>query len=887
VSNAELSLQDIGRIPLAGDNAAIAIQTIDAGTRFLYNGEVHELSHAILEGHRFAIQAIAPGAALLSWNQPFGRALRAIRPGEYLCNAGTLDALKLRDLDFPLPQIANFQNAAAQIAIDDPSIRYGEQVALYPTPRTFQGYARERRGIGTRNFLVVLGTTSTTASFARRLTEQLADEVSMLEYVDGIVAVAHTEGSDTAQANNDEIVLRTLAGFTVHPNVAAILAIDIGVEHVSNRRLMQYLESHDYPIAAVAHHFYTLQSDDEASLKDCAEIMRGFYPIANAARRSSQPLSALRIGLQCGGSDAFSGISANPLAGWVAKEIIKNGGAANLAETDELIGAEGYVLANVRDRDTAQRFLDKLTVFSERIAWHGHSAEGNPTAGNKLRGLYNISLKSIGAARKKDPELRLDQVIDYAEPMQDPGFYFMDSPGNDLESVSGQVGAGCNMIFFTTGNGSITNFPFVPTIKFLTTTRRWNLLPKDLDINAGRYQDGESLEDLGRESFEYAVRIASGSRSVGERAGHSQVSIWRNWQQVDGSQLARLSSLPMPSGKPISGITALRPSLSLNGGGQGRIGLIVPTSLCAGQIALRIAESLNARSVEKQGALRFVALPHTEGCGSSTGENEDHLLRTMIGHLLHPSVERALLLEHGCERTHNNLMRHSMRDRGINPARFGYASIQLDGGIERVTEKVVRWFDTELKDRRPHESQAPLSLGLTAQGHVPALAANALAQIALRVLAEGGSVVIPRSSSLLLSSAFGETLGSADLSTDTLAYGQIAAQAGLHIMAMPTPHFVEAITGLGGSGVDMMLVLAEGPAQQGHPMIPTLEITAGESSFHSDFDLVLRPEQGLNEAIARLVDLIRNTWQGTHVPRAFARRSHNFQVTRGHLGVSL
>jgi altronate dehydratase len=209
----------------------------------------------------------------------------------------------------------------------------------------------------------------------------------------------------------------------------------------------------------------------------------------------------------------------------------------------------------------------------------------------------------------------------------------MDSPGNDLESVTGQVGAGCNMIFFTTGNGSITNFPFVPTIKFLTTTRRWSLLPKDLDINAGRYQDGESLEDLGRESFEYALRIASGTPSVGERAGHSQVSIWRNWQQTDASQLPRLSALPKPSGEPVRGIRPPPASLALNPGIRQKIGLIVPTSLCAGQIALRIARSLNERSVKQPGAPHFVALPHTEGCGSSTGENEEHLLRTMIGHL--------------------------------------------------------------------------------------------------------------------------------------------------------------------------------------------------------------------------------------------------------------
>jgi altronate dehydratase len=174
-----------------------------------------------------------------------------------------------------------------------------------------------------------------------------------------------------------------------------------------------------------------------------------------------------------------------------------------------------------------------------------------------------------------------------------------------------------------------------------------------------------------------------------------------------------------------------------------------------------------------------------------------------------------------------------------------------------VSEKVVGWFDSELKEPRAPESRAPLSLGLNSQGPVPALAARALAEVARQVLA------------------------------DTLAYGQLAAQPGLHIMAMPTPHFVEAITGLGGSGVDIILVLADGAAPQGHPMIPTLEVTTGESSFEADFDLVLLPGQKLSEATADLLELLRDTWQGTYLPRAVARGSHDFQVTRGHLGVSL
>ena len=167
--------------------------------------------------------------------------------------------------------------------------------------------------------------------------------------------------------------------------------------------------------------------------------MQGWLEEVNATPRTPQPLSELKLALQCGGSDAFSGISGNPLASWVARELIRYGGAANLAETDELIGAEPYMMLNVSDVGTAAEFLQTIDRFQERVAWHGHSAAGNPSGGNKYRGLYNIVLKSIGAAMKRHPDVRLDHVIPYSTPMKAPGYYFMDSPGNDLESIAGQV----------------------------------------------------------------------------------------------------------------------------------------------------------------------------------------------------------------------------------------------------------------------------------------------------------------------------------------------------------------------------------------------------------------------------------------------------------------
>lgn len=894
------ALESVARLPFAGDNAAIAVRNLPPGTRFRLGGAVHALPFGVLEGHRFAVAPIAAGGYLTSWELPFGRALRDIAPGEYLCNASVLDAMRLREVPFPLPAIANFQNASATVALDEAHHRPGQQVPLHTEPGSFQGFRRPAgRGTGTRNMIALIGTTSSTGPFVRLLEARLKGDAAGLPNIDGIVAVAHTEGSGPDEPHNLDFVLRTLAGFIVHPNIAAALVIDRGDEPLNNARLERYLRVNGYPLDHVPHRFLSLAADVETSLAECAGIVRGWYAAANAVRRETLPLSGLRIALQCGGSDAFSGISGNPLAAWAAKEAIRHGGAAALAETDELIGAEPYMLANTRDLDTARRFLERIAVFRERIAWHGHSAEGNPTGGNQFRGLYNIALKSIGAARKKDPDVRLDHVIGYGEPMAEPGFYFMDSPGNDLESIAGQVAAGCNLIFFITGNGSITNFPFVPTIKFVTTTRRWNLLSRDMDINAGRYLDGEPLDALGRETFEYAVKIASGLRSVGERAGHAQVSIWRNWCQTDASQLERLRTQRPPDGRPLDisppgggtrGQTFATPANAL-----GRIGLVAPTSLCAGQIALKIAGELNTRFASGQHAVtRFVALPHTEGCGASSGENEAHYLRTLIGHLLHPLVGPALLLEHGCEHTHNDLIRHTLRQFGIEPDRFGFASIQLDGGIGQVTSKVVQWFAERVTARdalAAEDGSLPFALGLTSAGPVPDIAARALGRLIAHIVATGGTVVVPHNASLLATAAFRAELGLGEPVSPSLDYGQVAAMAGLHVMAAPGAQYVEALTGLGGTGVHVILSHVAGSVMQGHPMIPTLQIATASGdpgSGFGDFDCVIDARQrDAGEVCGQLLELLRQTLSEDYFPRAWSRGFNEFQLTRGLTGVSL
>ena len=900
---APLALSSVSRLPAPGDNVAIATRRLDPGTVLALPSGPRVLAHTVLEGHRFAVAPIATGASLLSWGLPFGTALTDLAPGDYVCNASMLAALAVRRVDgLALPATANFADVLNAFRLDERTFVPAPPVELLPAPRTFQGYRRPgRRGVGTRNVIVILGTTSRTASYARQLAARLQPLARVHPGLDGIVAIAHTEGGGPDQPHNTAEVLRCLAGFMTHPNVAAVLAVDHGVEPITNALLRDFMAKRGDPLADVPHHFLTLSGGLAAGLAEGERIVRAWLPAAHALARTAEPIAALRIALQCGGSDAFSGVSGNPLAGALVHEVIRHGGAGNLCETDEIVGAESYLLRRTRDVATARALLEKIASFTARLAWHGVTAEANPSAGNKFRGLYNIVLKSLGAAHKKDPRTRIDHVIDYAEPMTHPGFHFMNSPGNDLEGIAGQVAAGCNLFLFVTGNGSITNFPFVPTLKITTTTRRHQLLIHEMDINAGRYLDGEDFASLVAENFELLLATAGGRRTQGEHAGHSQVSLWRNWRQTDTTRLAALRARPAPDGVPlrverVDPNALSSPPLTIyatdHGPATERVALVLPTSLCAAQIARLAAERLNEKHFGRpHGISRFVALTHTEGCGFG-GETMHQLLhRTYRGYVTHPNVAAALFLEHGCEKVPNDVMRRQLENAGIPLTRFGWASVQLDGGIEKSLGKIEAWF-AEKFAALPSAPAVPshlgaLTLGLMSTAPVTASTAAALAAVALAVVGAGGSVLLPESDALLAHATFRSALLGDRTPHATLAYGQPFAHPGLHVVASETEHWVENLTGLGGCGAHLVLTVVSEHARQGHPLLPVIQVaepTERGRISADDLDLFLT-----GAAVADAVWLIREITavaQRERLPAATAAGFVDFQLTRGELGVS-
>lgn len=907
-----MAFSEVGVVPAAGDNVAVAVRRIDAGTRIGTDRGELVVTHTVPEGHRFAIRPVADGAEVLSWGRPFGTAIRPLAAGDYVVSERMLRVLDERRTPFAVPEEANIADRAlTPYRFDESTFRPGAQVQPSGEQRTFLGYDRGRgAGVGTRNHIVIVATSSRTAAFVEGLGRRVQGLGAAWPGLDPVVTVVHTEGGKRRLGNNREHVLRTLAGYAVHPNVGAMLAVDEPGSRLTNAELRDHLAAHGYPRTGRPLEFLTRAGSVADDLARAERLLHSWVPVVAAVRRTEQPLSALSIALQCGGSDAFSGISANPLAGAVAREVVRHGGSAILAETDELIGAEDYILSNVRDLDTAHRFLAVVERFKEQVRRHGHTAETNVSGGNLWRGLYNISIKSLGAARKRDPQVRLDHVLEYGERLTEPGYAFMDSPGNDLESVAGQVATGATVVFFTTGNGSITNFPFVPTVKLVSTSGRFGMLPDEMDVDAGAFLTGTPMDTLTRDVLDRTVEVASGRRTAGERAGHSQVSLWRDWQlgvdapaAVPGADSPSEEALTSAALALLSRPVERRLVETLRSAVPPRdVGLIMPTSICSGQVARGIAAELDAAARSRpdatSGPVRFAAPVHTEGCGVSSGASERLFSRLVVGHLRHPRVRNALLLEHGCEKTHNDYFRARVAEAGLDPAELGWASIQLDGGVAAVTEKVRRWFDEAaclpVADR-PAAGTAPGVAGpviaLHALGPVPDVAARSLGRLGRAVLDAGGSAVLMEGSSLCDSTAFGSALGIRRPLAEaraTLRHAAAPGEPGLHLSQGPGEDWLEVSAALAAAGAHAVVVHVVGSAVPGHPFVPVLQISADPDTVArngDDLDAVLTGDTPAGTE--HLAELVTDAVEDRHAPRSDRSGLIGFQVSRGLLGVSM
>ncbi|MBO9464076.1 altronate dehydratase [Tropicibacter sp. R15_0] len=484
-----------------GDSVAIALSDLKAG------GMIDDLGLApnsdIPRGHKIALAPHGVGDNLRRYGQVIGQATAPIAPGDHVHshNLGMADHVAKTDGQQAVKPLAPIQS-----------------------DRHFLGYHRSDGKVGTRNYIGVLTSVNCSGSVARFIA-QAATETGLLDdfpNVDGIVPIVHGTGCGMSAADEGYATLfRTLAGYAQNPNFGGILLVGLGCEVMQVADLVG-----SRPIRSDgALRYMTIQSEGgtAATVARGLQELRGIAEIANQAQRAPAPLSALTIGMQCGGSDGYSGITANPALGIASDLIVRHGGTTILSETPEIYGAEHLLTARAETPDVADKLLTRIAWWEDYCARNGGEMDNNPSPGNKRGGLTTILEKSLGAVAKSG-SAPLRAVYEFGELIDTNGFVFMDSPGFDPCSVTGQIASGANLIVFTTGRGSVSGYQPVPCVKLATNSEMYRRMQGDMDLNCGDIvSDGVSLEDKGQELLDIMINTASGAQTQSEKLGYGGV----------------------------------------------------------------------------------------------------------------------------------------------------------------------------------------------------------------------------------------------------------------------------------------------------------------------------------------------------------------------------
>ncbi len=478
------------------DNVVVAPHRIAKGVRIAGEGVV--TVDSIPMGHKIATRRIATGELVRKYGQIIGVATANIEPGSHV-HVHNVTVSDLR---------------AAALNVPSPNVRSESQ-------RSFNGYRRKDGRVGVRNYVGVLTSVNCSATVARHIAEA-AEKSGLLqefENIDGIVPITHASGCGMAGSGEGfDILRRTLWGTAANPNFGAILLVGLGCEVLQIDRL-----SDEHGLAdGRAFHAFTIQESGgtRRAINEGLDHLRALLPGLNKARREQISASELVLGLQCGGSDAWSGITSNPALGNASDRLVALGGTVILSETPEIYGAEHLLLTRSVSPSVSAKLSARMEWWERYTRLHGAEMNNNPSPGNKAGGLSTILEKSLGAVAKGGTS-PLNDVIEYAKPLKTRGLVFMDSPGFDPCSATGQVASGATMIAFTTGRGSAFGCKPSPSIKLSSNTAIYKKMKDDIDIDCGTIASGEaSIEDKGGEILDYLLKVASGAQSKSEELGY-------------------------------------------------------------------------------------------------------------------------------------------------------------------------------------------------------------------------------------------------------------------------------------------------------------------------------------------------------------------------------
>ena len=481
------------------DDVVIARTQLVGGT--LLADEKVTVAGLIPPGHKVATRAIRAGEPVKRYNQIIGFASRDIAAGEHVhlnnLEMGAFD----RDYAF---------------GADVKPTRYVDP------PATFMGIVRSDGRVATRNYIGLLSTVNCSATVVRGIADAFRGEaLAQFANVDGVVALTHGSGCgmDT-RGDGMKLLRRTLAGYARHANFAGVLVVGLGCEANQISSLFGAENLQEGPLLRT----FSIQ-DTGGTVRTIAhgvDIVREMLPHANAVTRQQVPAANITVGLQCGGSDGYSGITANPALGAAVDLLVRHGGTAILSETPEIYGAEHLLTRRAVSRAVGEKLIERIKWWEDYTERERGEMNNNPSPGNKAGGLTTILEKSLGAVAKGGTT-NLVAVYEYAEPVTAKGFVYMDTPGYDPVSATGQVAGGANMIVFTTGRGSAYGCAPSPSLKLSTNTMLWTRQEEDIDLNCGEIADGgASVDEVGQQLFQLMLDTASGAKTKSERHGYGQ-----------------------------------------------------------------------------------------------------------------------------------------------------------------------------------------------------------------------------------------------------------------------------------------------------------------------------------------------------------------------------
>lgn len=480
------------------DNVAVARHEIPAGMA-LTAGTADVVSRSVIpSGHKLALRDIAQGEVVRKYGQVIGLATQAIAAGEHV-------------------HVHNLGMGGD--SHDHAAGKHYRPMPAAATRASFQGIVRRDGRVGTRNYLGVIASVNCSATVCRYIADAFkGDALRDYPRVDGVVAITHGSGCGMGGSGEGiEILRRTLRGYADHPNFAGVLVIGLGCEVNQVAPLVESLNAREPGLVAA------LTIQEEGGTREAVEqgkaMLREMLPLANAVVRSEVPASHLVVGLQCGGSDGYSGISANPALGAAVDLLVAQGGTAILSETPEVYGAEHLLTARAVSPAVAERLMQRIHWWEDYTRQHHGDMNNNPSPGNKAGGITTILEKSLGAVAKGG-STGLMAVYEYAEPVREHGLVFMDTPGYDPVSATGQVAGGANLICFTTGRGSTYGCKPTPSLKLATNNTLFRRMSLDMDFNCGEIVEGrQTVAEAGAALFALMLATASGQPTCSERHG--------------------------------------------------------------------------------------------------------------------------------------------------------------------------------------------------------------------------------------------------------------------------------------------------------------------------------------------------------------------------------